>query len=171
MSSTDTILNKSKFPTIDGKYYHISAREIRRGATLTQSIYGERVIDQMTVENDYNLYIKEKIFEDVRRQFQPQAPSRLNCVFMYPSLEIARFFWAKDHSYQSYLYEVEVQRGTPFLAEMDLLNCDGRRYSLIKRNAEKYWQGIYHPNSCTLEYLLDGRAIVKELIEAPSKIW
>jgi hypothetical protein len=153
------------------KYYHISKRAIREGANLTQSIYGERIIDARTVETDYNLYIKEKIFEDVRQQDFPDAPSRLNCVFLYSSIEIARFYWAKDYLYQAYLYEVEIKKGTPFMAEMDLLNCDGRRYTLLQKNAKKYWNQIYHPNSHTLECLLDGKAAVKKLIEGPSKIW
>ncbi|MGB0983102.1 MAG: DUF2441 domain-containing protein [Saprospiraceae bacterium] len=153
------------------KYYHISKREIRAGANLTQSIYGERIIDARTVEADYNLYIKEKIFEDVRLQHFPEAPSRLNCVFLYDSIETARFYWATAYSYQAYLYEVEIKKGTPFTAEMDLLNCDGKRYTLLKKNAHKYWNQIFHPNSHTLESLLDGKATVKKLIEAPSKIW
>ncbi len=153
------------------RFYHISRREISKGATLTQSIYGERIIDQSTVDHNYNLYIKEKVFEEVRRNIKPDAPSRLNCVFLYSSLEIARFYWAKEHHYQAYLYEVEIQRGTPFIAEMDLLHCNGRRYTLIKTNAEKYWSGVFHENSCTVECLLDGKATVKSLIEGPSRVW
>ena len=156
---------------MEGKFYHISKRAIRKGAALTQSIYGERIIDEVTVDTQYNMYIKEKIFEDVRQQKFPNAPSRLNCVFLYPTLDIARFFWAKDYLYQAYIYEVEIKSGTPFLAEMDLLNCNGKRYTLLKKNAQKYWNQVYHPNSCTLEYLLDGKATVKTSIESPSKIW
>ncbi len=156
---------------MEGKYYHISRREINKGKTLTQSIYGERIIDQQTVDKDYNLYIKEKIFEDIRSQDYQDTPSRLNCVFLYPDINIARFFWAKEYLYQAYLYEVEIKNGVPFMTEMDLLHCDGLRYTQIKKNAHKYWQQIYHPNSCTLECLLDGKAVVKRLVEAPSKIW
>jgi len=156
---------------MEEKFYHISRREINKGKALTQSIYGERIIDQTTVEGDYNLYIKEKIFEDIRTLKYPKAPSRLNCVFLYPDLSIARFYWAKEYLYQAYIYEVEIKSGQPFQAEMDLLHCDGLRYTQIKKNANKYWNQIYHPNSCTLECLLDGKAVVKNLIEAPSKIW
>lgn len=156
---------------MEQKFYHISGREITKGKALTQSIYGERIIDQTTVDRDYNHYIKEKIFEDIRQQYFPKAPSRLNCVFLYPDINIARFYWAKEYLYQAYLYEVEIKSGTPFTAEMDLLNCDGLRYTQIKKNANKYWKQIFHPNSCTLECLLDGKAVVKRLIEAPSKIW
>lgn len=156
---------------MEQKFYHISRRSIRKGATLTQAIYGERIIDQQTVENSYKLYVKEKIFEDVRALNFPKLPSRLNCVFLYPDEVTAKFFWASEYHYQAYLYEVEIVKGEPFLAEMDLLNCNGLRYTQIKKNANKYWNQIYHPNSSTLEYLLDGKAKVKELVEGPSKIW
>ena len=108
---------------MENKFYHISRRSIREGATLTQGIYGERIIDQHTVESNYELYIKEKIFEDVRVLQFPELPSRLNCVFLYSNLEIAKFYWAYKHLYQAYIYEVEIVYGEPFLAEMDLLNC------------------------------------------------
>lgn len=153
------------------KFYHISARVIRKGASLTQGIYGERIIDQQTVEQNYKLYIKEKIFEDIRAVAYPDLPSRLNCVYLYADLDIARFYWAANYNYQAYIYEVEVVKGTPFSAEMDLLNCDGLRYTQIKTNAEKYWQQVFHPNSRTMECLLDGKAKVRNLVEKPSKIW
>jgi hypothetical protein len=156
---------------MENKFYHISRRSIRDGATLTQGIYGERVIDQKTVDAKYELYIKEKMFEDIRALEFPNLPSRLNCVFLYNNLEIAKFHWAYEYSYQAYIYEVEIVKGEPFVAEMDLLNCNKMRYTQIKNNAEKYWSQVYHPDSCTLECLLDGEAKVKELVEGPSKIW
>jgi hypothetical protein len=156
---------------MENKFYHISRRSIREGATLTQGIYGERIIDQHTVDTKYELYIKEKIFEDARTLHFPEKPSRLNCVFLYSNLDIAKFYWAYKHLYQAYIYEVEIVYGEPFLAEMDLLNCNKMRYTQMQSNAKKYWSQTYHPGSVTLECLLDGGAKVRGLIQGPSKIW
>lgn len=152
-------------------YYHVSRRSIRIGATLTQGTYGERIIDERYRDGKYPHYIKEKIFEDVREREYPDKPSRLNCSFLFPTLECARNYWSSILQYQAYIYEVKIEKGIPFVADMDLLHCDGLRFSIIQGNARKYFEGVQHPHSCTLEALVNGKVSVLKEIAKPSKIW
>lgn len=152
-------------------FYHAAPRPLGIDTTLTVGIYAERVRDEEFVRRHYARYLLEEIFEDIRQRHYAQAPSRFNCVFLFPDLSIAREFYANACGYKNYVYAVEVVDGEPFVAEMDLLRCEGQRYEVICQNAHKYWQQKQHPNSGTLEVLLSGKALVRQLVLEPSKIW
>lgn len=149
------------------KYYHVSHRKLREGTILTLGVYGERIRRHDFVEQKYPTYIKEEIFEAVRLAHYADLPSRLNCTFLFADLAVARTFYA----YKSYVYAVEVEEGKPLLVEMDLLNCDGFDYERITLCAHKYWKQKKHPNSGSLEVLLEGKVKVKKMLLAPSNIW
>jgi len=151
-------------------FYHVSQRLLRIGTTLTVGAYGERIRRNDFVEHNYASYIKEEIFEDIRQHFFPSLPSRMNCVFLFPEFSIAREFYANTCGYRNYVYEVRIEQGEPFVAEMDLMRCDNMRYETITANAHKYWKQVRHPNSGTLEVLLNGQATVTKLVLEPSKI-
>ncbi|MCP4438999.1 MAG: DUF2441 domain-containing protein [Aureispira sp.] len=151
-------------------FYHVSHRPLREGTLLTIGAYGERTRQANFMEKHYATYLKEEIFEDIRQQNYPKAPSRFNCIFLFPDFGMAKEFYANTCGYQHYVYEVEIVKGSPFIVEMDLLKCDGNNYHKIKSNAKKYWEQISHPNSGTLEALLLGEAKVKSLILEPSNI-
>src|SRR4051812_29196484 len=118
--------------------------------------------------SNYAQYMKEEIFEDVRKLRFPQAPSRFISVFLFPDATSAHFYRANWKKYRAYIYEVDLVSGTPFVVEMDLLNCNGLDYAKIQSNADKYWHQLRHPNSQTLEAILDGQAKVRELVAEPS---
>lgn len=152
-------------------YYHVSRRELRLDTILTKGVYGERIRRPDFVEEHYSSHLKEEIFEAVRKAQQPELPSRLASVFLFQDLATAQAFYANQGRYQQYLYAVDILEGEPFRAEMDLLHCEGASYTQIAACAERYWQQIHHPNSQTIEVLLDGKAAVKQLILSPSSIW
>jgi hypothetical protein len=153
------------------RMYHISQRALREGTTLTIGTYGERLRRKDFIEQNYEVHIKEEIFEIIRAQHYPQAPSRFNAVFLYPEFSIAKEFYANHFDYQYYVYEVEVEAEEVFVAEMDLLKCDGLSVQQISSNAHKYWQQVKHPNSGSLEAVLSGKAIVRKTVLEPSTIW
>jgi hypothetical protein len=152
-------------------YYHVSRRELRLNTILTTGVYGERIRRPDFVENHYATHLKEEIFEAIRKSEYPNRPSRTTSAFLWQDLATAQAFYANQGRYQHYLYAVEVLEGEVFRAEMDLLHCEGMAYERIAACARHYWQQIHHPNSQTIEVLLDGKAAVKKLILAPSSIW
>lgn len=152
-------------------YYHVSPRELRIETILTKGVYGERIRRPDFVEQHYASHLKEEIFEAIREKHYPHLPSRLSSVFLWQDLATAQAFYANQGRYEQYLYAVEVLEGVPFQAEMDLLHCEGAAYEKIAACAKRYWQQIHHPNSQTIEVLLDGKAAVKKIILPPSSIW
>lgn len=138
---------------------------------LTKGVYGENIRRPDFVEQHYTTHLKEEIFEAIRQAEFPDLPSRLSSVFLWQDLATAQAFYAQQGRYQHYLYGVEILEGEPFPAEMDLLHCEGAPYTQIAACARNYWQQVHHPNSQTIEVLLDGQAAVKKLILAPSSIW
>lgn len=151
--------------------YHVSRRALREGTTLTVGAYGERIHQDDFIETNYHTHLKEEIFEELRKQHYPKAPSRFNAVFLFPEFFMAKDFYAAICGYKNYVYEVEIVEGTPFIVETDLLKCDGLRFDLIQSNAHKYWQQITHPQSGTLEAILSGKVMVKKVVLEPSSIW
>lgn len=153
------------------KFYHVSHRKLREGTILTIGVYGERIRRHDFIENEYPTYIKEEIVEAIRANHYAHLPSRLNCVFLFAELAIAKEFYANRGRYKGYVYEVVIEEGEALEVEMDLMNCDGLSYQDVSRCAHKYWTQVQHPNSGTLEILLEGKAKVKKMVLAPSNIW
>ena len=149
-------------------YYHLSRRPLREGTALTPGVFGERVSSVEFRREHYALYIRERLFEDIRQRFYPQAPSRLQSVFLYPDLALARCLHGYVHHYHGYLYEVEVLDGQAFVVDMDLLNCEGESLELIQDRAKRYWAQEQHPDSASLELLANGATLVRRLIAGPS---
>ncbi len=152
-------------------FYHISLVPLAENTILTNGLYGQKIRNPQFRASNYFQYIKEEIFEEVRAIKFPTAPSRLNSVFICPDLIAAKFYRSNWNKYKSYIYEIEVLEGEPFIVDMDLLNCNGFEYGIMKSCAEKYWQQSHHQDSCTLEAILNGKAIVKQLISSPSILW
>ena len=150
------------------KYYHVSKRILREATILTVGVYGERIRRHDYIENQYKTYIKEEIFESLRAAHYPELPSRLDCVFLFAKEEEAIMSYCSVNAYKGFVYEVEIRSGKPSQLEMDLLHCDGLSYHEIEESAHKYWRGIKHENSATLEVLLNGEALVKKMVLAPS---
>lgn len=101
----------------------------------------------------------EKELENVRLKINPDAPSRLNCIFLCPDLS----GWCDCGGYNKKVCEVEAT-GKIFIADYEdyTLISDtwrGRRpREDFQRYAERYWElggGSYYP-----EVLLDGNAVV-----------
>ena len=161
----------SKGNQMDKKpFYHISPVPLEKDTILTNGLYGQKIRDPQFIASNYFQHIKEEIFEEVRAIKYPTAPSRLNSVFLCPDLIAAKFYRSTWHKYKSFIYEIEVLEGEPFIVDMHLLECNGFVYGTIKSCAEKYWQLSRHQDSCTLEAILNGKALVRQLISSPSII-
>lgn len=152
-------------------YYHISNRRLRNGVQLTKGAYGERIQRPDFVEAHYDQHIKENIFDEIRKEHFPSLPSRLDCIFLFQELETAKAYYALEHHYEAYLYQVTITEGNPLVFDMSLLSCAGKSYHQITTFATAYWQQKKHMKSQTLEVLLDGVAIVNNVILQPSDIW
>ena len=147
--------------------YHMSDKPLPLGTILNPGIWGEK-IHKHVIKLDYPQFIKEEIFEDVRRKLFMHAPSRYDCVYLFPDIISARFYRASWKRYKAFIYETNIIDGSQYIVDMSFLNCNGGHYADIKKQAEKYWSKLHHPDSCTLEILLNGKAEIMNLVAEPS---
>lgn len=88
-----------------------------------------------------SVYIRELIWESVRKSEFSHLPSRMTCVWLIPDKD-SLIYWKKelDGSFKSKLLKVETQ-GRYHLADSTLLNDESEPYSKMIERARKYWSG------------------------------
>jgi hypothetical protein len=104
----------------------------------------------------------ELLWEFVRRAAFPNRPSRLTSAFAWQSLDDARRFKQENHLPDARIYEV--RGGTPFVANMTLLN-NSAPLLRTSQMAYAYWEGSIGPTSVGLaeprwEVLLSSPVVV-----------
>ncbi|HXW72245.1 MAG TPA: DUF2441 domain-containing protein [Methylocella sp.] len=111
------------------------------------------------------LFRREMIYEDIRRQRFRHRPSRLDCLFCFPTLEEAALCRAHINGYSnSVLYEVETTEPDFFVADM---NNGIQHFDLLKFNLDTivyYWNGwVRSP---------DPKAVIlrEVLLRGPAKV-
>ena len=106
------------------------------------------------------MVILEAIFEHAREKFAPHLPSRLNCVFVWPTLELAKKF-REQYLPEGVIHRCCVMRGEA--VEMDggllppginLSNLSPEifyaEFQAARLRAEKYWVAQELPNQAEL---------------------
>lgn len=90
----------------------------------------------------HNLYRREMTYEAIRQQHFPSRPSRLDCLFCFPTAEEAELCRAHINGYaDSILYEVGSDEDNPHLADM---NNGLQNYALPTFDVNVityYWRG------------------------------
>lgn len=88
------------------RYYHLCKTKLGVGSIIEPGNYGDLV---RLGGYKHNAFHREALLEETRQGYAPAAPSRLNCVFVFPSERDARTFQFREfQSFGSdYLYEVE----------------------------------------------------------------
>jgi len=105
----------------------------------------------------------EKLFEEGRLQHNPSAPSRLNAIYLCPSLESCK--WTRKGS--TTVYEVQIESGNPFITDAEIFTEAVQRYDRNKEEDVSHWIEDYwtiNPNeiySHTPEMLLHSTAKVR----------
>lgn len=103
----------------------------------------------------------ERVLEKARQEMNPDAPSRLNCIFLCPEKE----GWCDDSPYKN-VFKVSAT-GKIFLADFNDYSfvrdvVEGRRGDFDPQQAaESYWLGY---NVYFKEILLEGNATVIEQV-------
>lgn len=93
---------------------------------------------------------RELLFDEVRQEINPGAPSRFDCAFVCPTPEGAeRFRRAIKSRWSDLTYEIELERADApfFVADISLIdqyrNAPTTEY---RAHAEKYWEGTGSTN-------------------------
>lgn len=107
----------------------------------------------------------EDIFEQVRRRVNPQAPSRLDCVFVCPALQ----GWCRPGRLDApFIYRVRVT-GRVFTTDGGLFTEARFRPENAESWAEGYWlpRGNVAMNMAE-ESLVDGKVVIEQQIDLSS---
>ncbi|MFB5588456.1 DUF2441 domain-containing protein [Bacillus cereus] len=165
-------------------FYHVSTIKLAKGDIL-EPRYGLTLCDYRHFRSDqnrYSQYLKEQIFEDVRKEKFPSLPSRINSVYVWDDLDSAVSYIKRNRYTEVFIYEVELEN--PKLAvryDMSLLDLSNLQYYVkVKEIANYYYSGksvndnslgwgVYEGHGIKLESawetLYEGKVTVKGLVQ------
>lgn len=104
------------------------------------------ITEMDTIENilnEYVIFARETLFEEVRQNYFPELPSRQKCIWLIPPNNEQITFWLNalkcpDGKYQ--ILKLECSGKVFFANEKYLKNTLGN-FNLIRGNAFNYWSG------------------------------
>lgn len=123
---------------------------------------------------DYQLFAREILFEEVRRESYPDKPSRQKCLWLIPNtpkLKEAIDFWLTQIFFNEEAKPVEILKlsctGNVFLANQCYLQNYFGHFTKYKENAHKYWSGKETSTaSLFLEELFIGKIKVLDVFSS-----
>ena len=111
-------------------------------------------------------YVRELIWEDVRKTEFPHLPSRQRCIWLIPSREGVSF-WLNRLGLEGQEFQIARVRlqGRLHVGSDEHLLGDSEPMELTIKRARQYWLGI-NDSEATQEILFEGRLKIQEFIEA-----
>lgn len=114
-----------------------------------------------TVSKETSFYIREQVFEEIRRNNFPLLPSRQNCLWLTDEEHLPYWKTMSDNE-QRYLLTLELD-GNLFCGDDYWLTADTFSSIEYANRAVHYWSGELS-TSPHKEYLFNGKALIKEVI-------
>lgn len=137
------------------KYYWLGSYPLEEGSIILPGNWG-RIVNLYKSDGPVLLYLRERIFEEVRLESFSNLPSRMNCNFLFESMEQAKEFQNHEAGrYVDILYEVEIIDNSKlqFRGDLNALHWPPAPFFLkdIDKMAYNYWQGenIQYPEILT----------------------
>jgi hypothetical protein len=117
--------------------------------------------------NHFTMYVRELIWEDVRKKEFPHLPSRQRCIWLIPSLTGVKY-WIQRMGVSGEFQVLRVRaQGRIHKANELFLLGDSEPMEETIRNARQYWLGIGEdPN--TEEIIFEGRVTVVDVMSETS---
>jgi len=128
------------------------------------------VIREETVENyrgvldEYLKLTREWIFEEVRKEFFPNLPSRHRCIWVIPDNKDAIQYWWKTMGEKGQILKLELT-GKIYRTNQQYLKRITAPLDQIRMNAFRYWAGASGDNPAEDEYLFEGFAKVLDIYD------
>lgn len=154
----------------DFNYFHVSSMELLTNKIIpfyfSTSLNFKNEMLPLAIRLDYhNRYMKEWVFEKIRKQHYKHMPSRWSSIFLFSTLDAAyRFQQNHNNIKERKIYKIQLLgRGKFNYVDMTYLDCDMLTYEEIEHNAHDYWsQSI--SDERRIEYLYEGQGeIIKEM--------
>ncbi|WP_112964736.1 DUF2441 domain-containing protein [Agrobacterium tumefaciens] len=119
-----------------GIFYHCAPIKLGVGSIIEPGNWG-RIISLVAYR--HNHYHREMVFEHVRSIVKPQAPSRMDALFAFMSLEEAREYCALENLRASLIYECETidDDAKTYLGPLNAFALKTNEFDM----AAQYWNG------------------------------
>lgn len=138
--------------------------EMQKNKTLTFKNVTEANLVFKTV-NDSAMITRELIFEEARKEINPELPSRFKCLYVCQNInEINNWLEIFKRTDKTNIQIVKLElTGNIFCGDASLILRQNISLNKKKEQAKKYWNGI--KDKSINEYLFIGTARVIDIIE------
>ncbi|MFW6025711.1 MAG: DUF2441 domain-containing protein [Candidatus Woesearchaeota archaeon] len=119
------------------------------------------------VLNEYVLFMREYIFEEVRKSHYEKHPSRFKGIWVLRDNEESLNYWYKKliNNNQSYnIFRVRLS-GTIHEASQDYLEVKTHNLNKWRSLAHEYWKGVKIENAEENEFIFEGKVKILEEIK------
>lgn len=145
--------------TLPDVLYHYAPIPLRAGSVIEPGNWGRIVRRDMERNQNWPVqHAREAMLELYRQAAFPQAPSRLECIFAYRSLDEAKA--GRDaNSALSHVYSVKVDASSPYhVADMAIYGMLDltKSYDFLQRLIRAYWSP---PSICSTTEVLIGAPV------------
>lgn len=128
---------------------------------LTQNNIDWLYTQLKTISKETAFYIRERVFEDVRKEFFPHLPSRQKCLWVSKGDQLP--YWRSiSPELQRTILKLDLN-GDIFCADDYWLQANTLSSIEYTEKAKHYWSGEIVTEE-HLEYLFSGTAVIKEII-------
>lgn len=112
------------------------------------------------VSKEFSFFVREQVFEDYRKAYYPNLPSRQKCLWTTEAAQLPYWKTMSPNTQRS-LLTLELD-GELFCADEHWLTADTFSAAAYLERAKHYWAGDMS-SSPIKEYLFSGIALVKEV--------
>lgn len=114
----------------------------------------------------YQVWIREKLLEQVRKEHFPDRPSRFRAMWVIPNQKESMTYWLpKMKAPDAKIMKVELS-GNLHRAPQKLLAVQTSSAAVKEKNAYAYWLGNFGENTLDDECIFQGFMRVVEIIQA-----
>ena len=103
----------------------------------------------------YLRFTREHLFEEIRKDFFPDLPSRFRCLWIIPNDKNAVKYWWNTLGKKGRIFEISVS-GKVHQASQQYLGLSTNSFDFIKEQAFKYWTAKSVENENEDECLFEG---------------
>ncbi|MEK4650853.1 DUF2441 domain-containing protein [Niallia sp. FSL W8-0954] len=146
------------------EYFHVSRDDLKIGSIL-EAKYGQIIQDSryfMFNDLNYSQYLKEMIIEEERVQSFPKIPSRLKCIYVVDSIELAKKYLKEFN--KEFIYRVKITDGIIHKVDMKWMDYNRQSLENIREIARRYFSGQTIGQDTFIECLVEGTVVIENKI-------
>lgn len=158
-------INESKFNNGKNAYYNLGYNYLNN-----KNIFKNKkiVLEMSNSLSESDFVIRELAVEEVRKEFFPEYPSRLKCMFLSDKKEVVlkNLTSMYKKGFGTHFQAIAVKlNGKIFYAKSVGLKRNGLSYGEYKEIAREYWSQDQDCGDEVKEILFEGRAEIIEIFE------